>query len=525
MDDNVVQIGDRIQLSDFRGTVRFIGSVQNQSGRWIGIDWDDVSRGKHNGVIKGVRYFQTDGDLPSASFVPYEKLQNGVSLVSAIQARYTGLQLTADDSDYDDEEMFVSTTSNKSKRIELVGKTKVQNQQKKTHLLQSVDVSGACITHTGSLDVLSAMLVSLQELNVSFNFIYKWKMVLEIIGALPKLKVLNLSGNPFLRSGEGLYAPTESVMSELETLILNECCISWTQAIDVIDRLCTGSELQVCSNQIKDIASPNLDNYAFHNLESIDFAYNNIQDWNEVCCLSSMPKLKKLNLSSNPIKSVQYHTDQTDFFASLETLLLGDCLINTWDSIGALNLFPNLKETRTSGNPLLQSVVGGGRFEIVARVHGLVQLNGSRVSPQERIDCERRYISLVANSFPMDAPEIEQTLNQLHPRYFELINKHGVPSSNASSVKQTGALKESVVEVKLSCHAPSCGSSMGSQTKKLSVNMSLGTLRTLIEKLFNLPKDKMKLYLKSEDTGFPEDITDIKDDKRLRDIYIVVSVL
>lgn len=124
-----------------------LGSVKEQPGRWIGVEWDDVSRGRHNGVFKDVRYFQTEGDLPSATFVPFEKLRNGVSLVSAIQARYTGLQLTPEDVD-DDEEMFVSTTSNKSKRIELVGKTKVKNQQRKTHLLQSVDVSGACITHT-----------------------------------------------------------------------------------------------------------------------------------------------------------------------------------------------------------------------------------------------------------------------------------------------------------------------------------------------------------------------------------------
>lgn len=81
------------------------------------------------------------------------------------------------------------------------------------------------------------------------------------------------------------------------------------------------------------------------------------------------------------------------------------------------------------------------------------------------------------------------------------------------------------MEVKLTCHAPSAGSSMGSQAKKLSVNMSLGTLRTLIEKLFSFSKDKMKLYLKSEDAGFPEDITDFKDDMKLRDLYIVVRSL
>ena len=66
---------------------------------------------------------------------------------------------------------------------------------------------------------------------------------------------------------------------------------------------------------------------------------------------------------------------------------------------------------------------------------------------------------------------------------------------------------------------------MGEQTKKVSINMTLGTLKTLIEKLFVLPRNKMKLYLKADDRTFPEDITDIKDDKRLGDLYIIVRHL
>lgn len=91
--------------------------------------------------------------------------------------------------------------------------------------------------------------------------------------------------------------------------------------------------------------------------------------------------------------------------------------------------------------------------------------------------------------------------------------------------KQTGALRESVIDITLICHAPSAGAKMGSQTKKVSLNMTLGTLRILIEKLFALPKNQMKLFLQVDGQTFPEDITGLKDDKRLSDLYIVVCCI
>jgi len=38
-------------------TVRYLGSVVNQKGWWVGVEWDDPARGKHDGAHGGVRYF------------------------------------------------------------------------------------------------------------------------------------------------------------------------------------------------------------------------------------------------------------------------------------------------------------------------------------------------------------------------------------------------------------------------------------------------------------------------------------
>lgn len=52
-----IRIGSRIQVGKDRATVKFIGSVKGTQGDWLGIEWDDAPRGKHDGSHKDTRYF------------------------------------------------------------------------------------------------------------------------------------------------------------------------------------------------------------------------------------------------------------------------------------------------------------------------------------------------------------------------------------------------------------------------------------------------------------------------------------
>lgn len=54
---NLPSEGTRINLSGHLGTVQFIGPVDNTSGVWLGIEWDDPERGRHDGIKDGNRYF------------------------------------------------------------------------------------------------------------------------------------------------------------------------------------------------------------------------------------------------------------------------------------------------------------------------------------------------------------------------------------------------------------------------------------------------------------------------------------
>jgi dynactin complex subunit len=50
--------GSRIYLlSGYFGTVKYFGPVDGTTGLWLGVEWDDPARGKHDGIKDGKRYF------------------------------------------------------------------------------------------------------------------------------------------------------------------------------------------------------------------------------------------------------------------------------------------------------------------------------------------------------------------------------------------------------------------------------------------------------------------------------------
>ena len=50
--------GRRLSFSGALCTVRYVGPVEGTKGDWLGVEWDDPSRGKHDGSHSGVIYFE-----------------------------------------------------------------------------------------------------------------------------------------------------------------------------------------------------------------------------------------------------------------------------------------------------------------------------------------------------------------------------------------------------------------------------------------------------------------------------------
>jgi hypothetical protein len=51
-------VGQRLSLKKQTCTVRYIGAVADKNGEWLGVEWEDASRGKHDGTHDGVSYFK-----------------------------------------------------------------------------------------------------------------------------------------------------------------------------------------------------------------------------------------------------------------------------------------------------------------------------------------------------------------------------------------------------------------------------------------------------------------------------------
>lgn len=97
-----LRVGARVSVGRNVATVRYVGPIQGRNDEWVGFEWDDPDRGKHDGSHDGVRYFTCVYHPHAGSFVRLTKLLEavdsitlGCSLENAIYAKYKVPTLTS----------------------------------------------------------------------------------------------------------------------------------------------------------------------------------------------------------------------------------------------------------------------------------------------------------------------------------------------------------------------------------------------------------------------------------------------
>ena len=127
-------VGCRIETTDgARAVVRYVGPVEGTDGEWVGVEWDDPTRGKHDGSHGGERYFEcvassANGATPG-SFVRPHKIRPSVTFREAIATKYLdgkvpvqGAKSTGGDVGDDgtnEEGMFVKSSNGQKIEIQL----------------------------------------------------------------------------------------------------------------------------------------------------------------------------------------------------------------------------------------------------------------------------------------------------------------------------------------------------------------------------------------------------------------------
>ncbi|KAI3972696.1 hypothetical protein MKX01_019354 [Papaver californicum] len=500
MNQRVHTVGDTRRI----GTVKYIGNVEGYSGIWVGIDWDNGD-GKHNGSLNGVTYFEAKDDK-SGSFIRPQNLSHGISFLQALELRYKG-----DSTKEEEDEMYVLSARNNRVAVELVGKSKVQDKLSRLEDLVGASLSYLGVSSVGSKGQINAVVPNLKELDLTGNLLSEWKDVGAICEELKVLEVLSLTHN-YMAHGVNQLPVLENIC----VLVLNNCCLTWTQIEVLKQSLPCVEELHLMGNKLKEIV-PASSNYVlgFDSLRILNLEDNCFEAWNEIVKLSQLRRLEQLHLNKNNLNNIFYPECGPKFdlvndsepaekhfspFGNLNCLLLGRNNIADLAAVDSLNYFPNLTDIRLSENPITNTAKGGiPRFMLIARLAKVETLNGSEVRIRERKESEIRYIRFVMTKM-QDEPE---EIKQLHPRFNELKKKHGIEDEKPST-ETAGPRKMSsgLLSITLTC----VGASMGEKkplTKKLPATSTIGKLKVLCESFFRLKSIRLKLFLQEEGSPLP----------------------
>jgi Leucine-rich repeat (LRR) protein len=218
----------------YRGTVLFVGPVLTDETEttkkrkpiiYVGVEWDDVNRGKHNGSItcaqtgRMISYFRTTHPT-SGSFVPIHKVQRGVRLTPALlYSKYVPI---------DSEECIapnnilpnayaLTSKATSQKPIYFLGEQQIRPYQQIFDTLQTLSlrcyqiasiqvtemmqwVQERTVTNDGSRNVIT-------ELDLAGNLLCDWQSLQDVMTIFPTLQRLSLAANRLCDMDPSFHSP------------------------------------------------------------------------------------------------------------------------------------------------------------------------------------------------------------------------------------------------------------------------------------------------------------------------------
>ncbi|KAI1616798.1 hypothetical protein EDD37DRAFT_61316 [Exophiala viscosa] len=461
MESDVAYVGQRRSYSGALCTVRYQGPLPSLKGEWLGVEWDDPTRGKHNGSHEDHQVFKCLSPVPTAaSFVrPSRKPDPERTLLEGIKFKYapsTTPKTVAQSASVGNEAIEIS-----GKVVEEVGFDRIKKQLSlladlKIVLVDELALTGIAARDASNTEVRHAQrelqqdCPNIVELDIGWNTIETWQAVADICLPLKKLRILK-AGGLRLRGFTAKRSENEAnPFQTVEELYLNECLFSPEQILQMLSpgEPCGFPSLKVLSlslneldvfgksNQSSEVNCPSvttliLDNNRFRDLSSLPDI------------TSLLPNITSISLQSNEISQLGLETARR--FGSLETLNLAGNRIDSYAFVDALpSLFPNLTSLRISRNPLHERSHNGSQqqqsaasdstsyYLTLARLPGLKSLNYTTITPRDREEGEIYYLSVVEKEIrallDTDAnSSVEQKAKlacDMHPLYTTLCAKY-----------------------------------------------------------------------------------------------------
>lgn len=489
-----IKVGDRVESDGHYATVRFIGklpqadpSSKGSDVLWIGVEWDESSRGKHDGSFKGVRYFETSHPT-AGSFLRPEKCNTGVSYMEALSSRY-GSEVS-DNAATDNEDMFVCGR-NQQTAVTAVGLDKVSRKQGQFDELRAVGLRGMYVSYAGSADEVATSSRNLTELDLSLNLLPSWNELAKMTVHMPKLTSLNVSQNrlrPPQPDDDDDDNNCDKCFISVRSLFANRLEYDWASLFGCLRLFPILQDLHACFNRVSSINSV-LSLPCSSSLRLINLEGNPIDSWDGVIALGELKQLQTLILNDCSLSEIRFpgscHTP-TDLFPALGSLSICGNQFVDWSSFNEINRLPSLTGLRFTRNPLtVESNVLTARQVAIAKIARLQLCNGAAVLRVERHDAEVTY--MLAYGAAWKAAKIAagteyDNFAAAHPRYEDIARIYGAPEDAEIAPRQTSALKNNLislrVETKLTDQPPI--------VKELPLKMTVHRLKALVQRAFHV---------------------------------------
>lgn len=469
-------VGRRVSCGEELATVRYVGPVPPTTGLWLGVEWDDPERGKHDGSHEGVLYF-TCRHPKGGSFVRPAKVSFGVDFLTAVRQVYQ----------MDTEEVLSEEISIASKTLEW-GKIKERSFES----LPSVLLSRREVNGPGASGDIRRTTPGVRWLDLSRTLLCCWEDVAAIAQQLEQLEGLQLSYNR-LRLPSDPSAHCQAFCS-LKVLALIGCQLTWSQVLDCAPMWPQLEDLCVEDNNITELQRPV---GVLQSLKNLSLSSNPlVQD--SVLSLAALPRLEQLNMSNTGLSVIRFDDvpagSQTASFPALKILNLDHNNITEWCVVDELAKLPSLVQFSCRSNRLVSSD-GNTRTAnqlLIAKLGQLVLLNGCEIHAEDRRGAELDYIKLFGEEW-LKAGGRSQTGTQFtcqHPRYLSLIDKYGAPEEGELKKPQPFALKNQLLKIMFVFPDDPDRKPI---EKKLPASMVVQKVKGLLYRLLKVPAANLKL--------------------------------
>jgi hypothetical protein len=201
-------LGQRLSYDGALCTVRYHGSLPGTKGVWLGVEWDDVNRGKHDGTHQGKRYFDCLSSAPTAgSFIRPSRIPDPPrSFLDALRFKYAAedtnqAPFPSHDAANGKSMPNGSVIEISGKVVEEVGFERIRQQQAVLRNLRIVLLDQLCLKGitlephdpaaiAAAQEAVTQTCPDLVELDLGWNLIETWTDVAEICLPLKRLQVL-----------------------------------------------------------------------------------------------------------------------------------------------------------------------------------------------------------------------------------------------------------------------------------------------------------------------------------------------